>query len=64
MYNISIWSYYDVCMRCLDDVSRGKCEVTRGFLFEFSCGCGLERDTWIIYTASKACCLNRYTSAS
>ena len=29
-------SYYDVCMRCLGDVSRGVCEVTRGFLFELS----------------------------
>ena len=29
-------SYYDVCKRCLGDVSRGVCEVTRGFLFEFS----------------------------
>ena len=41
-------SYYDVCMRCLGDVSRGVCEVTRGFLFEFSyCG-GLEGDRWMI----------------
>ena len=41
-------SYYDVCMRCLGDVSRGIGEVTRGFLFELSCCCGLERDTWMI----------------
>ena len=51
-------SYYDVCMRCLGDVSRGVSEVTRGFLIEFSCCCGLERARWMIYLASKACCLN------
>ena len=39
---------HDVCMRCLGDVSRGVCEVTQVFLFEFSCCCGLERDTWMI----------------
>ena len=49
-------------MRCLGDVSRGMCEVTRSFLLELSCCCGLERDTWMIHIACKACCVNRYTS--
>ena len=58
-----VTSYYDVCMRCLGDVSRGMCEVTRSFLWELSYGCGLERDIWMFYIESKACCVNRYTSA-
>ena len=48
-------------MRCLTDVSRGMCEVMRGFLLEFSGSCGLERDTWMIDIANKACCVKRYT---
>ena len=36
-YYYYVASYYDVCMRCLGDVSRGVCEVTRSFLGELSC---------------------------
>ena len=38
---------YDVFMRCLGDVSRGVCGVTRSFLWELSCYCELERDAWL-----------------
>ena len=61
-YQMLLLSYYNVFMRCLGDVSRGMCEVTWGFLLEFSCCCDLERDIWLIYLASKACCLNWYTN--
>ena len=47
-YQMLLSSYYDVCIRCLGDVSRGMCEVTQGFLLEFSCCYGLERDPWMI----------------
>ena len=43
-YYYYVTSYYDVCMRCLGDVSRCLCGVTRSFLWELSCCCGLERD--------------------
>ena len=57
-----VTSYYDVCMRYLGDVSRALCGVTRSFLWEFSCCCGLERDGCMLKIGSKACCVNRYTS--
>ena len=41
------------------DVSRGMCKVIRSFLWELSGSCGLERDTWMFYIESKACCVNQ-----
>ena len=60
---VILWRVHALPGRCQSGCECVKWHGTSHcFLFEFSCCCGLVKDRWMIYLASKACCLNRLTS--